>query len=189
MNHVTWLETCTTTTAEESELLGICLVGGFLNNWWRRLNIAALSIYPKHSRAVIYLKLSFPDRCFLLLLLGSRPSLIIANPGHLAFHYRHSGRKGRQAQHVHDNTTWHTRSDSQFTDTHTHTHANEILRDAESSCGWKIRWTEQWWGKFVSLVALCYDLVWSLTVYSIHTPVETQIYLTVQSNHPPTTAT
>lgn len=119
--HVTWLETCTTSTAKESELLGICLVGGSLNNWWRRLNIAARSIYPKHSRAVIYLKLSFPDRCFLLLLLGSCPSLIIASPGHLAFHYRHSGRNERQAQHVHDGATTHTRRDRQFIGTHRQT--------------------------------------------------------------------
>lgn len=132
--HVTWLETCTTSTAKESELLGICLVGGPLNNWWRRLNIAARSIYPKHSRAVIYLKLSFPDRCFLLLLLGSCPSLIIASPGHLAFHYRHSGRNERQAQHVHDGATTHTRRDRQFIGTHRQTQ-NGILCDVESNCG------------------------------------------------------
>lgn len=148
--HVSWLETCRTTTPEESELPGICLVGGPLNNWWRRLNIAAQSIYPKHSRAVIYLKLSFPDCCFLLLFLGSRPSLIIANPGHLAFHYRHSGRKGRQEQPVRNNTTSHTRRGrgSQFTGTHRHKEDSQtgscvMLKATVAMLKNKMNWTRK----------------------------------------------
>lgn len=132
-NRVTLLETFTTTAAEESQLLGICLVGGSLNNRCRRLNIAAQSIYPKHSRPVIYLKLSFPDRCFPPLLLGSRPSLIIANPGHLAFHYRHS-RKEREASTTcaRQFTLAHIRRESQFTGAH----GNKlILCGVECYCG------------------------------------------------------
>lgn len=130
-----------------------------LNNRWQRLNIAARSIYPKHSRAVIYLKLSFPDRCFLLLLLGSRPSLINANPGHLAFHYRHSGRKRKRAQHVHNNTSSHTDTAvSPFC---------VMLGKEQRATGWR-----RWW-QCVSSAAMHLS----------------QMYLTVQSNHPPTSAT
>lgn len=71
------------------------------------LNIAALSTYPKHRKAVIYLTLSFPNCCILPLLLVSRPSLITFNCGHLAFHYKHSRGTRWQAQHVYNNITVH----------------------------------------------------------------------------------
>ncbi len=168
---------------------------GPLNNWWRRLNIAAQSIYPKHSRAVIYLKLSFPDCCFLLLLLGSRPSLIIANPGHLAFHYRHSGRKGRQEQPVCNNTTSHTRRGrgSQFTGTHRHKEDSQtgscvMLKATVAMLENKMNWTRK----------ICFCIPWFGLEYvpcwiwytqnHTHTPAGThlsQIYLTGQSNHLP----
>lgn len=159
INHVTWCKTCTTTAAEESQLPGICLVGGSLNNWWRRLNIAARSIYPKHSRAVIYLKLSFSNRCFLLLLLGSCPSLIITNPGHLAFHYRHSGRKRRRGTTcAQQSNLAHTHTQRQSIDRHTHTYANRFCVMLKATVA--LLKSKMNWMMVRKMCVTCYCFLW-----------------------------